>query len=347
MKKSKLKKNYLVTKRNNLNEIRPVGMGLQELRFFSIYLSKINPKDEKTRVVRFFLSDFQEIMELGRLNMAHLKNAVDALLTKVVSIPDENGTGMIRFQIFKECKISEHPEEGWYIEIDAHDRALPLMFGFKSHYFKYELWNALRLKSVNQLRMYEVLKQYEKAGCRILSVKDLKALLGLEPEEYPRFNNFKDRVLDSCQEALAKHTDISFTYEPYGKKGRGGKVLQLKFTITKNKDFKDPLLLEKFINLSKEAGEADADIPNKYDERINFLMSACDDEFNRLQIEELHNIMKEVVPDKLRDDMACFEYIAFRYKKMDIQDRLNKGKKNEVKSRFGLLKYYVRENMPL
>ena len=61
-----IKENYLIKKRNVLNEIRSNSMTLQELRFFSIYLSKINPADTSTRTVRFPIDDFKAIMELGR-----------------------------------------------------------------------------------------------------------------------------------------------------------------------------------------------------------------------------------------------------------------------------------------
>ena len=50
-------------------------------------------------------------------------------------------------------------------------------------YFKYELWNALCLKSLNQIRMYEILKQYEGLGRRELSVQSLRELLGIAPTE--------------------------------------------------------------------------------------------------------------------------------------------------------------------
>ena len=84
-----IKGNELIEKRNVLNEIRSSSMTLQELRFFSIYLSKINARDKSTRVVRFPLSDFQKIMELGRMNIQHMKQTTDGLLTKVVNIKNE------------------------------------------------------------------------------------------------------------------------------------------------------------------------------------------------------------------------------------------------------------------
>ena len=350
MQKSTLQKNHLVVKQNALNEVRPAGMGLQELRFFSIYLSKINPKDEKTRVVRFPLSDFQAIMELGRIDTKKLKNVIDGLLTKLTGTVTPTG-GFARFQIFKKCVVDKDESGEWCVEIDAHDDALPLMFDFKSHYFKYELWNALRLKSKNQLRMYEILKQYEKVGSRIMSVKELREQLGIEESEYPQFERFRTRVLDSCQEALAEYTDISYTYEPYGKKGRGGKVLQLKFTIIKNEDFVDPLSLNKFIEINNteefhDIIDADAIDENGlllstgtspiYEERIAFLMEACNNRFSREEIMVLYGVMQQKVPHIHSDGNRSHDYLQQKYREMMMND-----KKGGVSSKFNYMKKLV------
>ena len=242
----KIDKEHIVAKRNMLNEIRANTMSLQELRFFSIYLSKINPNDVGTRVVRFPLEDFRSIMGLGRLNIEHMKAATNSLLGKVVNIPNDSG-GYTGFQLFKQCVVDVDRNGEWYVEIDAHDRALPLMFEFRDRYFTYKLWNALRLKSSNQLRMYELMKQYEKLGFRVIPVDELKSLLGIEEEEYTRYDNFKRWVLDACQTALTENTDITFSYEPHGKKGKGGKIVNLRFEIKKNDSFIDPLSLAEFI----------------------------------------------------------------------------------------------------
>jgi plasmid replication initiation protein len=258
---------YLVEKRNELNEMRGKGMNLQELRFLSIYLSRINPREcENTRIVRFSLVEFMKIMELKRENIVYFKNITRDLLQKVVTLPTEKG-GYTQFQLFKKCILDRNDEGDWYIDINAHDDALPLMFDFKREYFKYELWNVLSLKSSNQIRMYEVLKQYENIGFRVMSVQELRELLGIMPSEYSRWTHFRERVLDSCQKALAEHTDISYKYEPYGKKGVGGKILQLKFTIIKNENYVDRLNLKEFLgeNLSNNItieGEIVSDLEN-------------------------------------------------------------------------------------
>jgi len=208
-------------------------------------LSKINTKDVSTRIVRFPLEDFQAIMNLGRINIKHMESTTSRLLCKIIKIRNENG-GYTQFQLFKQCTVDKDDNDDWYVEIDAHDKALPLMFEFKEKYFKYHLWNALRLQSANQLRMYEILKQYENIGFRILGIDELRELLGLSSREYPRFGDFKTYVLNSCQKALALHTDIKFSYEPYGKKGKGGKILQLKLIIEKNTDYVSQMNMSMF-----------------------------------------------------------------------------------------------------
>jgi plasmid replication initiation protein len=330
MKTKELKANYLIKKRNVLNELRANSMTLQQLRFFSIYLSKINPDDPGSRKVRFPIADFRAIMDLGRINIEYMKEVTNGLLSKVVNVPNEHG-GYSGFQLFKKCRVDTDEFGEWYIEIDAHDEALPLMFEFKNKYFTYRLWNALQLKSSNQIRMYEILKQYEKIGYRILSIEELRTLIGIKKGEYVRFNNFNMRVLIPCQQALEENTDIKFTYEPYGAKGPGGKVLSLKFTIEKNTKHKDPLLLEEFIDqkkledVSTEENIIDTDQITIEDwqcdeakhDIILFLQEACcppgseKSEFTRSEMQEILTVLVDV-PESLLPVNVAIDSIEFR-----------------------------------
>ena len=334
-KKTELYKKAVVEKRNVLNELRSNNMTLQELRFFSIYLSKINPWDTSTRVVRFPLEDFQRIMEFGRLNIQQLMASTDSLLCKVVHIPDEVG-GFVSFTLFKKCRISRD-DNGWFMEINASDDALPLMFEFKNRYFTYELWNALRLKSSNQVRMYEILKQYEKIGTRTLTIKELRALLGIAPSEYPRWQNFKVRVLDSCQQALKECTDICFTYKR-GKVGPGGKWLTIIFTIQKNTDYIDQLTLEEFIDM-QPAAQVSEPVPEEsrdYGSELANLLgdSACNNEFNPEQVRVLTDLVLRVV--KFGDEIDMCDYLSAQVNKMNLY---------KPKDRFGYLRKMIESDI--
>jgi plasmid replication initiation protein len=186
-------------------------------------------------------------MELGRVNKEYLIRVTNGLLCKVVNIPDDQD-GYIGFQLFKECRVVKDKTGEIYIQIDAHDDALPLMFEFQAKYFNCQLWKALRFRNPTYLRMYAILKPYEHIGSRVLEVGELRQLLGLDDSDYPRYGNFKIRVLDTCQQELQDHTDLKFRHEIHGKKGNNGKILRLNFIIEKNENFVDQFMLADFID---------------------------------------------------------------------------------------------------
>ena len=328
---SELFNTAIVEKRNVLNELRSNNMTLQELRFFSIYLSKINPYDVSTRNVRFPIEEFQRIMGFGRLNLNRLKESTDRLLCKVVRVPDERG-GFISFTLFKRCRVSRDDNNNWFIEIDASDDALPLMFDFKNRYFKYELWNALRLKSPNQLRMYEILKQYEGLGKRELTITELRELLGIGVNEYSDrtgWSNFKKYVLDSCQQALKESTDICYTYER-GRTGKGGKWLTIVFHIFKNKDYKDPLSLKEFIARQPEPNPPALGTMSADDELVgqtplseapaepqNALAKAVDNEFD----EETMRLIAEKIKNKGIPDSKAPSFLREMWLMLLIEEK--------------------------
>ena len=328
-----LKNDYLVSKRNILNEIRTTNLKLTELRFFSIYLSKINPLDVNTRSVKFSLKDFQKIMELGRINIDYMKQVTNNLLGKVINIPTESG-GYHGFQIFKECEVDVDEKGEWYVKIDAHDRALPLLFDFKERYFTYSLWNALSLKSKNQLRMYEILKQYQKIGWRIVPLVELRDLLGIEKEEYLLYNNFKVYVLDVCQKALRASTDIKFEYEPYGKRGRGGKILTLKFNIFKNEDYSNQLYLDDFLEETIDQPEVELPV---YEERIEFFLDACNNEFSFNEMKLINTILAGKMSDGVfTDKLKVFNHLLQKYQEMNLHD-----KEKRIRKRFNYYKAII------
>jgi hypothetical protein len=245
--KSYLDKDHWVVKRNILNEVKNNRMTFQEKRFFCIYLAKIDPQKPETKKVSFSLSEFNSIMGLKISNVEYYKKVFVKLLSHVLETPTGNG-GYNMFQLFKRCRVDkEHHNGEWYIDIEAHEDALPLLFDFKRDFFKYRLWNALGLSGSNQLSMYENLKQVQTLSKIVISVNELKCRLGIGAEQYQRFGSFRDEVLEPCRKALEENTDIKFTYEPHGKKGRGGKILELLITISENTDYKKQIKLEEFL----------------------------------------------------------------------------------------------------
>ena len=295
---SELFETAIIEKRNVLNEIRASNLTLQELRFFSIYLSKINPRDENTRSVKFPFADFKKIMDFGKLNIQQLKNSADSILGKKVFIPLESG-GFEGIVLFDKCKVDKNSNGEWFVEISASNAVMLLMFDFKERYFRYELWNALRLRSPNQIRMYEILKQYENLGKREISVKDLRELLGISDTEYSSrtgWSDFKKGVLDSCQKALKEITDISYTYER-GKTGTGGKWLTIIFHISKNVPVNTQMTLfeseiAEYIDLKKVKGNDSEENAERLSPELQNMILFADD-LTKNDVKEIYYAMQE------------------------------------------------------
>jgi len=345
--KSELSIKHWVSKHNALNEVKNSRMTLSQIRLFSIYLSKLNPKDIDTREVTFSLEEYAKIMDMKRFNITQLKKSANDLLDLTVKHCrdyDNGGFEMRSSVLFNKFKFHKNDMGEWLVSIECHYDIVGLLFDLRKNYFKYQLWNALQLTSTNQLRMYEILKQYERTGAREISVKDLRDFLGIGENEYPRWERFRTRVLEPCQKALQMSTDIKFTWEEI-KKGKGGKITALKFNIEKNNDYIRQLSLFDFID--EQAQITIDEEPQAFEEEntdykpsdtVTFLREACKGEFTAEEMQILLHHIREIIPFQMgeRYKLDMYDYLQKKY------DYLNyRASKEDIKSRFGYLKTVI------
>lgn len=135
----------------------------------------------------------------------------------------------------------------------------PHLLQLQTQFLMYDIKNILRLQSSFSIRIYELLKQYERIGKRKFTIEELKEILDIS-DKYPLYANFKQRVIIKAQEDLSEFTDIRFTFEEE-KKGKA--VYAINFFIERNADFTEELpsniIVDSMIQLpvvSKESQEA-------------------------------------------------------------------------------------------
>ena len=268
-------KKYTVTKSKTLNEASVPDFTLQELRILCIYLGMINPAKPETRAQSFSLDNFNEIMELDRTQPRQLEDAFRGLLKKPIILKNSDGE-MIGFPLFSVVELCKDGKGGWAVELSASENAMPLMFKLREEwqYFKYNMWHALKLKSRNQLRLYEWLKQHEyqatKAG-KYVTVADLKSTLDIKENVYPEYRDFKKYVLEPCRKAIEDRTDIAYIYE-VAEKAAHGRTYALLFKVKKNpaRAHEDQLRLDEFRTMIEGAvngGAAAAAPPGFFDKK--------------------------------------------------------------------------------
>lgn len=214
-----------VTKSNILIE-STYKLSLQEQRILLIMASKVQPNDETLKTYRFRAKDFIEIVgnKKGTGFYSYLKEIVNGLQTKILTIREKGKQRNYNWVI-----TSIYEENEGYITLQFHPSLKYLFLELKEKFTSYQLENVVRLNSVYSIRIYELLKQYERLRKRELTLEELRHFLAIEPTKYKQYGHFKSKVLAVAQKEVNNKTDIHFEFVEL-KTGR--KVTSIEFIIT-------------------------------------------------------------------------------------------------------------------
>lgn len=324
-----------VKKSNLLNEVRNSNASLVEYRLFCVYLAHLK-MSSNDNVVKFRLADYARICGLDRPRRTDLEAQANNIVAVTAQVDRPDG-GFSVYNLFSEFRLFRENEE-WMVSLECNSKIAPMIREQQGKFLRYKLYNTIYLKSYNQQRIYELLKQYQKLGVRVIDLADLRDFLSIGANEYPKWAIFARDVLKVAQKALKESTDICFDYEPI-KKGR--KVVQVKFLIYKNDSFIDQLNIDDFMpatvddaDLEGEAGltvraadpdqtslfddepylgdnvfelREDADLPSRDpdpDDPLGLFREALPPEMNHTdaEIEELIALARPHIPDDLLFD---------------------------------------------
>jgi plasmid replication initiation protein len=216
-----------ITKSNELIE-STYKLSLQEQRILLVMASKVQPNDETLKTYRFRARDFIEIIgnKKGTGFYSYLKEIVNGLQTKVLTIKKDGKQRNYNWVI---TSIYEDMEGS--IQLQLHPELKGFFLELKEKFTSYQLENVVRLNSIYSIRIYELLKQYEKLKKRKLTIDELRHYLAIDPSKYKQYGHFKSKVLLVAQDEINKKTDIKFEFIEF-KTGR--KITAIEFDINGN-----------------------------------------------------------------------------------------------------------------
>ncbi|MCQ6281060.1 replication initiation protein [Bacillus sp. EB600] len=200
-------------------------LGVVEQKIILCLASNIQPSDSDFKTYTLPVKEFNKLLGLkGNPKYTELRQITRELMQKVFEV-------RINKKVIQVAWLSyvAYNESDGTIDIRFDPFLRPYLLELKREFTSYKLENVVKLKSSYAIRIYELLKQYEKLKERTFLLKDLRKILGTE-DIYPAYGNFKQRVLVPAQKELQKKTDISFQIEEV-KEGR--KVDKVKFVISK------------------------------------------------------------------------------------------------------------------
>ena len=113
-----------------------------------------------------------------------------------------------------------YAENSSYIKIKFTDAVMPLITQLEKHFTSYQLEQVKDLSSIYAIRLYELMMQWRSSGqTQQIPIDELRYKLGIEPDQYQKMSNFKDKVLDVAIDQINEHTDIKASYDQH-KEGR-------------------------------------------------------------------------------------------------------------------------------
>ncbi|OAH61499.1 replication initiation protein [Domibacillus aminovorans] len=248
--------NNLVTKSNLLIEAN-YKLGVVEQKIILCLASNISPADSDFKTYTLPIKEFTNLLGLkGTPKYTELRQITKELMQKVFEVRIDRKVIQVSWLSY----VAYNETEG-AIDIRFDPFLRPYLLELKKEFTSYKLENIIKLKSSYSIRIYELLKQYEKLQERTFQLTSLRKMLGAE-EIYPAYGNFKQRVLVPAQKELKMKTDISFEIEEV-KKGR--KVEKIKFLIFSTRNHKS-----KQLDLFHENLE-EFKLPNSFSETVKKL----------------------------------------------------------------------------
>ncbi|WP_143092894.1 replication initiation protein, partial [Arsenicibacter rosenii] len=219
---------HLVVQSNNFLNLRHT-LNIHEARVFLTMVAQIEPDDVDFNTYRIEVTSFMKSLGLkGKGGYTILKEVAESLIQKTFKRLDPKGS----FELIGYISYAKYVVGQSYMELSFDPRLKPYLLNLKEAFTQYDIRYILTLRSINTVRLYELLKSNEFQKKVEYSFDELKEKLNLA-DKYARFADFKLYVLDPARKELKKLTDISFDYAPV-KSGKS--VIGVSFIIYSQKN---------------------------------------------------------------------------------------------------------------
>lgn len=191
-----IKSNKLIGMQSNLSLI--------QLKIFAKVIWSVVKKSD-SEYYRFNIKNLLNDFYITDTNYTALKTATKDMIKSVVL---QTANGEHQFALFTDVVYDRGT-----VDMYLHPKIKPLILDIEKRYTKYYFENIAKLNSRYSYLIYEFLKEYEFRKSRVFDLYDLKFLLNISHDKYPRYYDFKRYVLLHVQKELEEKTDIKFEFQ--------------------------------------------------------------------------------------------------------------------------------------
>lgn len=213
--KSSIPSSLIVTQANELVEAR-YSLPLSEQRLVLTMLSRVQPNDEDFKEYRISINEFAEFMGIDKNHVyVECKKTTKQMLTRVLEIQKPTGLLQINW-----VSSAEYVDGEGCVKLCFDPKLKPFLLQLKSNFTSCKLEMLLSFKSQYTIRIYTLLKQYEKLKEREIELEELRQTLGIAKNQYQDYKNIKTRILQATQKELKEKADLYFEFDEikYGRR---------------------------------------------------------------------------------------------------------------------------------
>ena len=232
IKKKLLPYSLIVTQSNQLVEAR-YNLSLGEQRLILAMITQIQPEDDDFKPYRISIGELADFLGVAKGSAYHeCKKITKALLGRVLEIQEPGRllqTGWV--------SSADYVDGTGVVNLSFDPLLKPYLLQLKGNFTSCKFEMLLGFKSQYTMRMYMLLKQYERLKEREIEIDKLRVMLGIGITQYGYYNDFKRNILESTQKELKAKADLTFEFDEI-KYGR--RVGAIRFRILSQKKLIEP-----------------------------------------------------------------------------------------------------------
>lgn len=338
----------LVVKSNYLVEAS-YSLSTQEQRIILILSSMVKPDDQDFQRYKIEVKEFNRLVGIkNEGGYTETKAITKKLLKRVLVI--KNIIDQTELQVGW-LASAEYFDGRGFVELEFSPKLKPYLLALKECFTQYQLKNVIALKRAYSIRIYELLKQYEKIGERYFELDQLKYILGIEDNKYQYYGHFKDKVIKPAQKELKSKTDIYFDFK---EKKKARKVSGVYFFIKRHeKESQDQktddinieiyMKMKDYFCLSPTQAK---EFLNQYPEsQIIENLQHVERRHKLGQIKDIGAYTVKAITDDFKDQMTLFDVEKQQVQKIKSQEEAEKHLSEHLKTEYHTFRHDEHEKL--
>jgi len=194
---------------NNLVEAR-YRLTLQEKRIVLWLSSQVTTFDEDFKEHILSIKDFSELTNTQGENLyTRLQSITRRLMQRIITIRPIGEKRLIQVAWLG---AADYKIDKGIISLSFHPHLKPFFLQLKRDFTKINMVDVMGLQSIYSIRIYELLKQKEYIGIRIITIDEIRNYCGISKEKYKQINHLIKKVLDVAKRDINEKTDIEISY---------------------------------------------------------------------------------------------------------------------------------------